>query len=86
MQQRFCAYGSVIWVQPLFLNLNRQTIFRSDGDRIEDRLTRCPFHRFFHIEAPETGSPLRFNTLAGNSLVRLNFGDSTGRGVAVHKF
>jgi len=52
MQQRLGAHGSVIWVQSLFLNLNCQTIFRSDGDRIEDRLTSCPFHRFFHIEAP----------------------------------
>ena len=52
MQQRFCAHSSVIWGQPLFLNMNCQTNFRSDGDRIEDRLASCPFYRFFHIEDP----------------------------------
>lgn len=90
MQQQFRALGRAIWVQPLFLNMNCQTVFRSDGDRIEGRLTRCPFHRFFHIEVPqspvETGSPLRFSTLGGNALSRLNPQNSTERAVEFHKF
>lgn len=57
MQRQFCGFGSAIWDQPLFLNLNQHTIFRSDGDRIEDFFTRCLFHRFFHIEPPE--APLK---------------------------
>ena len=36
MQQQFCGLGSAIWDQPLFLAMNRQTVFRSEGDRIED--------------------------------------------------
>ena len=54
MQQQFRALGRAIWVQPLFLNMNGQTVIRSDVDRIEGRLTRCPFHRFFHIEVPQS--------------------------------
>ena len=35
MQHPFCGLGSAMWPPPLFLNLNRQTLFRSEEDRIE---------------------------------------------------
>jgi hypothetical protein len=50
MQHRFYGFGGVLWGQPLFLNMNFQTVARSNGGRTEYYLTRCPLHRFFHIE------------------------------------
>ncbi len=42
MQQRFCACGCGIWVQYLFPNMNCQIIFKSEKDRTEDYLVKCP--------------------------------------------
>ncbi len=42
MQQRFCACGCGIWVQYLFPNMNCQIIFKSEKNRMEDYLVKCP--------------------------------------------